>query len=146
MSPKNQTYLFESGKTLARKTDPPESKKAAAEIIVKIPKLQADVLEMVRRYPDRTTNELAQIFDMRDPRKIGRRLPELAADLRVVKTGSRKCNVTGKTAATWHVWCDRCEGTGNVLVAYHKETWTGPEESVMEPCPKCEGPQRRKTS
>ena len=94
-------------KELARRNDPEESKTAAREIVPKLGNLQRTVLRLVTEYPDRTAAEL--LWDVcnfatarsYDARWIGRRLPELAAQGRVFKSGSRRCTTTGKTAATW---------------------------------------------
>jgi hypothetical protein len=95
-------------KELARRTDPEESKKAAREIIPHLGKLQREVLGIVTRHPDCTQAELhwdvmnaASSNQYWDTRRIGRRLPELLAQGKVYKSGSRKCRVTGRTAATW---------------------------------------------
>lgn len=103
------TFLFETppaAKELARRNDPEESKKAAREIAPHIGTLQKQVLELVKKNPDWTQAELtASVFvhqeGYRDSRRIGRRLPELAALGKVYKSGSRPCRVTGRTAATW---------------------------------------------
>jgi predicted HTH transcriptional regulator len=88
---------------LARRTDPEESKKAAREIVGRLAECQENALWYVRMRPDSTAMELAAGFDMSDSRRIGRRLPELAARGKVFKSGSRPCRITGKTAATWRV-------------------------------------------
>jgi hypothetical protein len=86
---------------LARRSDPPESKQAAREIALHLPRLQGEVLKMVAWYPTRTVSELAEIYNERDPRKIGRRISELVAAGKVYKSDSRRCSVTGKTAGVW---------------------------------------------
>jgi len=86
---------------LARRTHPEESKAAARHIVQKLGDLQAEVLAIIKEYPGHTVSELARIWRMRDPRHIGRRLPELASQGFVYKVGSRKCEVTGRSAAVW---------------------------------------------
>jgi hypothetical protein len=100
------TFLFDgtpAAKELARRNDPEESKKAAREIVPRLNFLHYQVLAMVTKNPDHTVNELAEFYRSRDPRRIGRRLPELAAQGKVFKSGSRQCTVTHRTAATWRV-------------------------------------------
>lgn len=56
-------------------------------------------------HPGRTASELAENAADEgcnlDRYQFGRRLPELAADGRAEKGYSRRCGVTGRTAATW---------------------------------------------
>lgn len=104
-------FLFDvppNPKELSRRNDPEESKAAAREIVKHLNKLHREVLTLVRNYPDHTQAELhwdicnaASSRSYQDSRRIGRRLPELAAMGKVYKSGSRKCTVTGRSAATW---------------------------------------------
>lgn len=106
MTDSKTTFLFDgvpAAKELARRNDPEESKKAAREIAPKLGRLHYQVLTMVKTYPDHTVSELSDIYNQRDPRYIGRRLPELARTGKVYKSGSKQCYITHKTAATWRV-------------------------------------------
>ena len=88
-------------KKLARASHPKTSHKAAKEILDDLAKLQAWTLAAVIANPGLTTNELADVLGLRDPRKIGRRLPELAKKGQIRRGESRACDVTGRDATTW---------------------------------------------
>ena len=88
-------------KQLARTTDPETSHDAARAILPALGTMQAETLAAVRRWPDRTVTELAQLTEHGDPRVINRRVSELAADGRIVASGERTCSVTGRRARTW---------------------------------------------
>jgi hypothetical protein len=89
---------------LARCGDPVESKEAAREIQPRLSELKQRVYQMVLQKPGRTTQELAELFDVRDIRDIGRRLPELERDGRVRRESSEvRCRVSGRKAARWYV-------------------------------------------
>jgi predicted transcriptional regulator len=90
--------------TLARADDPITSHLAAKELVEdpeKLGKLYGEVLSLLRRNPDKTTNELAQLSGERDPRRIGRRLPELERHGFVIRSAIRRCAVTTKMATAW---------------------------------------------
>lgn len=93
----------DEAKKLARREDPPESHAAAEAIVPKLGELQAWVWDLVDANPGLTCNELAAKVAERDPRTIGRRLPELLRMGEVAKGESRVCSITGRTAATWYV-------------------------------------------
>lgn len=96
-----------SAAPVARKTDPDTSKQAGAEITAsgKRAHQQHHVLNMVKRNPGRTAQELAAIdTDPNFDRYVyGRRLPELADRMPplVSRAAKRNCTVTGKTVTTW---------------------------------------------
>lgn len=96
-----QQDLFGDPKPLARRNDPVESKQAAEYIVSRVGYLQGEVMALVRRHPGQTVNELSELFHQRDPRRIGRRLPELLRLGCVTKGTSRPCTITGRMAATW---------------------------------------------
>ena len=86
---------------LARDADPVESKIAAAQIQESLGDLQAWAAECVKKSPGKTAMELAQLYCITDPRKIGRRLGE-CEKLGLVKRGeARECSITRRMAATW---------------------------------------------
>lgn len=87
---------------LARRAHPATSKAAAVEVLGEINDLQAKTLDLVRSNPGRTVSELADIANARDPRTIGRRLPELLEKRRVRRAlDGDRCSVTGRMAARW---------------------------------------------
>lgn len=90
-------------KKLARGTHPDTSHEAAKSILAKTPWLQTWVLGLVTDRPGKTTNEYAAGVGnamVRDPRTIGRRLPELE-EMGYVRRGEAVCSITGRKAATW---------------------------------------------
>lgn len=89
------------GLPLSRAADPETSHEAADKIATDLPKLQNLALAKVWRWPGRTVSELAELADARDPRSIGRRLPELERKGLVRRGDARKCGVTRVNAATW---------------------------------------------
>lgn len=90
-----------NARALARRTDPQESRAAALDIAPRVNQVQRDVLAMVRKHPGCTVSELASYFGARDPRRIGRRLPELERKGLVVRELGQPCTVTGESAARW---------------------------------------------
>lgn len=98
-----QLGFFERGerRALARREDPATSHEAAEAIAGRLPTLQQEVLALVIRHPRRTCSELADLGGYRDPRKVGRRLPELEALGMVKRLPKRACAVTKTPAAVW---------------------------------------------
>lgn len=87
---------------IARRQDPSTSHEAAREIVADgtLASQQAIVLDLVRRHPDLTAQELARAGGItRDV--TTRRLPELERVGKVERGPARKCGITGKKAATW---------------------------------------------
>ena len=79
------------------------SLKAYYEILDKLPKRRAQVLEQLKMYIDTnkrgpTAQELVGWSDLQGAWK---RLPELAKMGAAHKCGERRCSITGATAATW---------------------------------------------
>lgn len=37
------------------------------------------------------------------------------------------------------IYCERCEGKGEIVKKFYPATWTGPAETVMEDCSACGG-------
>ena len=93
-------FAGRAGLTLARSTDPGESRQAADEIIAHLPTLQAHAVALIRQSPGRTVSELADEYGIRDPRRIGRRLSELW-NRGLVRKKTKLCSITGRNAAGW---------------------------------------------
>ena len=64
---------------------------------------QRAVLDLVRRYPGRTAQELTDLARLKDPNAVRPRLVELAREGWVEAAGSRQCSVTGRMAMTWRL-------------------------------------------
>ncbi len=88
---------------LARHSDPGTSHEAAASIRPKLSNLQARTLTLVAAWPDHTATELSKKAGTGDPRVHNRRLTELRRAGRIVISGSRKCEVTGRRASTYRI-------------------------------------------
>ena len=86
----------------ARSTDPQTSHDAARHIVSSGQQAlqQNQALDAVRCHPGLTSNELAQASGF-DRYMLARRLPELCDHDRVVRGDARKCDVSGRSAATW---------------------------------------------
>ena len=93
--------IFDDHRRLARTDDPSTSKLAAAEIVKSLGRLQRWVYELILQHPDMTVNELAERAGARDPRMVGRRVPELERKDLIASPGSRKCSITGHEAKVW---------------------------------------------
>jgi hypothetical protein len=88
---------------LARKTDPQTSQGAAGSLIGSkaLGDMQRRALALVERYQGCTSNELSRLAGDGDPRRINRRLRELArADL-IHEHGTKVDEVTGKRGLCW---------------------------------------------
>ena len=88
---------------LARNTDPSTSKEAAASLkgSTQLGQAQLDALWLVQLYPGRTALELARVAGHGDPRKVNRRLRELArADL-IEDYGETVDAITGRRCLRW---------------------------------------------
>ncbi|MEQ8767174.1 MAG: winged helix-turn-helix domain-containing protein [Planctomycetota bacterium] len=86
---------------LARQTDPATSHEAAAAIRPQLGALQTRVLALIHAHPDRTATELAGLAFEADPRRVNRRISELLRDGRAEVSGTRPCDVTGRSAQTY---------------------------------------------
>ena len=90
---------------IARNTDPVTSHQAAAELTQSGTRAaqQHAVLEAVKKFPLRTSAEIAEAAGI-DRYAAARRLPELR-NSGLVRNGteSRRCGVTGKRAMVWFV-------------------------------------------
>lgn len=87
---------------LARRTDPENSHLAARAIVADgtLGDQQDFVLDVVRRHPNLTAQELARAGETtRDV--TTRRLPELERVGKVERCPSRTCRITGRKAAVW---------------------------------------------
>jgi hypothetical protein len=92
---------------IARRSDPETSKEAAKEITesgLREGQLLV-VLTMVRKYPRKTSAELAAKAELGgipfDRYTFARRLPELEKAGLIQKLNSRKCTIGGREAHTW---------------------------------------------
>lgn len=86
---------------LARSTDPVTSHEAAEHMSgARLNQQQNVVLTMIRRYPDRTPGELAQVSGL-DYHAIQRRVSELLEAKKIVEVEYRKCEVRGRKARVW---------------------------------------------
>ena len=88
---------------LARRTDPPQSHRAAEEIRPHLGALQRQALEMVARHRGRTAQEIADLEELRDPRTLNRRLCELRRRGLIQGQTVRPCTVTGRNAAEMEI-------------------------------------------
>ena len=89
-----------------RRNSDPETSHVAARAVASdgtAAKARAETLAAVTRWPMLTTSELAHNACVRDPRFLGRRLPELERAGQVVRHPARECAVTGRKAAVWDV-------------------------------------------
>jgi DNA-binding MarR family transcriptional regulator len=92
---------------IVRRNDPESSKAVAREITESglRTRQQAEVLRLVRAYPNSTSLELAQHGSL-DRYAIARRLPELEQAGLVKRGEMRRCSVGARPALTW----EACEG------------------------------------
>lgn len=89
---------------LARKSDPASSHIAAQRMVDTdaIGEQQRLVLDLVKRYPNHTSDELAGLGRL-DRYQLARRLPELERDGFIERGRLRKSTKSGRPAVTWHV-------------------------------------------
>lgn len=95
------------GLPLSRPGDPEPSHNAADAITRHLQDRQRRVLALVFASPGRTTSELTAHYEYRDPRMIGRRLPELERMGLVFRGEPRKCEITGHSAAVWYPFTEQ---------------------------------------
>jgi predicted ArsR family transcriptional regulator len=88
---------------VARRSDPETSQMAARAVADRLPGMQAWALRIVDEFPRQTVNEMAAAIDLRDPRRIGRRLSELEKKGRIRCAGVRACSITGRPSQTYEV-------------------------------------------
>jgi len=96
-----ETLKVLKARPMARADHPKTSHEAAQYMQDKLRATQLYALRMVRENPEKTANELSQIANERDNRKIGRRLPELAKMGLIIRMEPRPCQVTGRNATVW---------------------------------------------
>jgi len=87
----------------ARSTDPVTSHEAA-EHMTKTGKRQAQqakVLKALKKFPGRTSAELAGRAKL-DRYMVARRLPELVTGLKAKRGDVRQCRKGGRNAVTWY--------------------------------------------
>lgn len=73
------------------------------EILETLGERQRLVYELIRRYPEHTDRELAQLAGAGDPNQVRPRRSELSDKGLVAEAGKRRCEVTGKLAMTWRI-------------------------------------------
>lgn len=85
-----------------RKTDPVTSQLAGQDIVESgaCGRQQAFWLDLVQKYPGRTSRELAFMAQV-DRYQGSRRLPELERDKKVKRGADKVCTQGGKLSATW---------------------------------------------
>ncbi|WP_020613246.1 hypothetical protein [Sediminispirochaeta bajacaliforniensis] len=77
------------------------------EILETLGERQHLVYELIRRYPEHTDRELAQLAGAGDPNQIRPRRTELLDKGVITESGKRRCEVTGKLAKTWRIVTQR---------------------------------------
>jgi len=87
----------------SRLTDPETSHLAAEHMNAsgKRGHQQRQALELVRKYPNHTSDELAD-YGVLDRYQLARRLPELETAKLVERGPARRSAKTGRQAQTWH--------------------------------------------
>lgn len=87
---------------IASPNDPISSHLAASEVTVSGRRARQcqEVLAAVKKWPGRTSAELAQLAGL-DRHLVARRLPDLEHRLLIRKGPMRECLVSGRKAVTW---------------------------------------------
>lgn len=88
---------------MARRTDPVTSVKAAQHMLNsgKLTAQQKQALDLVKRFPNCTSDELAT-KGVLDRYQLARRLPELLRAGQVTTGNERRSTVGGRMGVTWH--------------------------------------------
>ncbi len=96
------TFGFENKAPIVGSKDPVTSAMAARELEDSGARdcQKRDVYLAVKRFPDRTSAELAVITGM-DRYMLARRLPDLRVDGLIENPGKKICLKTGRLAVTW---------------------------------------------
>jgi hypothetical protein len=90
-------------RSLRRNTDPITSAIAAVNISPKVSKEVTRTWTLLRSNQHSTSNELAALAGDWDIRKVGRRLSDGESKYgMIIKSGQRKCKITGNLATTWY--------------------------------------------
>jgi predicted HTH transcriptional regulator len=93
--------IFDNTEPLARLNDPDTSKEAAERYTTTNRDTdKGKVLDGVRKHPNHTARELAELIQLTQ-HIVARRLPDLLRDGFVNKGKVRPCWVSGMKAATW---------------------------------------------
>jgi predicted transcriptional regulator len=95
-----QADLFGSNK-LRRREHPKTSHAAAQDVAPELGKLQAWALELVQSHPRYTVSEIAEYEELRDPRRLGRRLNELQELGLIRGAGERRCSITNRSCKVY---------------------------------------------
>lgn len=88
---------------LARRSDPVSSHLAAKRMVESgaLSDQQRIARDLVVKYPNRTSDELAELGQL-DRYQLARRLPEVEEAGYIERGAVRKSNKTGRPACTWH--------------------------------------------
>ena len=96
-----QASLFGSPKKLRRREHPKTSHAAAQAVAPELGKLQAWALDLIRAHPRSTVSEIADREELRDPRRLGRRLNELLELGLIRGAGQRRCSMTNRSCRVY---------------------------------------------
>ena len=88
---------------LARRTDPPQSHRAAEEIEPELTGLRLQTLRWIADHPGLTLREIADEENLRDPRTANRRAPEIREHGLVRALPTRPCSATNRHAAPYEI-------------------------------------------
>ena len=96
--------VYKTPAFMARRTDPITSVQAARHMIEsgKLTDQQRKALDLVKRFPNCTSDELATKGGL-DRYQIARRLPELQRKGLIIRGSERRSTVGGRFGTTWHV-------------------------------------------
>jgi len=62
---------------------------------------QIAILNLIKKFPDRTDRELTMLGGFSDPNQLRPRRKELLDYELIAESGKRKCTITNKTVYTW---------------------------------------------
>lgn len=66
-------------------------------------KREAEAVDLIRRYPQRTARELMALAEIHDPNVLRPRMTALETRGVITKGEPRTCQITGKTVLTWRL-------------------------------------------
>lgn len=95
--------LQQPASNLARRSDPETSHEAAQEVTDSgsADQQRSIVAALVRKYPSRTSDELAQLTPRLDRWQAARRLPEVERAGLIQRGEARHSEVSGRKGVTW---------------------------------------------
>lgn len=90
---------------IARRTDPPTSHQAARALTQsgKLARHAAIALDLVIRYPDKTSSELEALAGFGRDGVVRKRLATLRQQGLIVNGPARKCSISGSNCMVWRV-------------------------------------------